>query len=61
MLILFSNLCLTFIYNFTGSAVVITSNEDYLVVDLDSCMGSPLLAEKVLRGSNIISFDLNVA
>ena len=52
---------ITFIHNFTGSTAVKTSNEDYLVVDLDSCMGTPLLAEKVLRGSKMISFDLNVA
>ena len=57
-------LCFTFIYNFPAFVAVvaiITSNNDYLVVDCDSCMLIPLLAEKGLRGSKIISFDLNVA
>ena len=55
-------LCFTFIHNFPASAAAAyTSDNDYLVVDFDSCMITPLLAEKGLRGSKIISFDLNVA
>ena len=56
-------LCFTFIYNFPAfpAAAAFTSDNDYLVVDCDSCMLHPLLAEKGLRGSKIISLDLNVA
>ena len=57
-------LCFTFIHNFPASLVAVvtpTSKKDYLVVDCDSCVGLSLLSEKGLRGSNMISFDLNVA
>ena len=57
-------LCFTFIYNFPASlaaGAAIPSYYDYLVVDCDSCVAIPLLAEKGLRGSKMISFDLNVA
>ena len=56
------NKCLTFFYNFTAAAApVITSNDEYPFVDCDCCMVPPLLAEKGLGGSKIISCDLNVA
>ena len=60
---LFYHLCHTFSYNFTaGSAVpVLAAHDEDLVVDCDGCMVPPLLAEKGLRGSKIISLDLNVA
>ena len=58
---LYSSLCLTITYNFTGFAALISSKDEYPFVDPDSCMAHPWLAEKRLRGSKIISFDLNVA
>ena len=58
---LFSNLCLTITYNFTGFPVPSPSKDEYPFVDCDRCMLIPPLAEKGLRGSKIISFDLNVA
>ena len=58
---LFSNLCLTFIYNFPSFHALITSKEDYPFVDPDRCVAPPLLTEKGSKGSKIISFDLNVA
>ena len=62
MKMLYSNLWLTISYNFTGfHAVVHPSKDEYPFVDPDSSMGHPWLAEKRLRGSKIISFDLNVA
>ena len=54
-------LCFTFIHNFPASDAEGTSDNDYLVVDCDSCVEEPLPAEKGLRGSKMISFDLNVA
>ena len=48
---LYSNLCLTISYNFTGfHAVVHPSKDEYPFVDLDRGMPHPLLAEKRLRG-----------
>ena len=50
----------TFFDNFTSFALI-ASDQDYLFLDLDRCMPHPPLAEKGLRGSKIISFDLKSA
>ena len=61
MLMLFSQLCLTFSHNFTRFHAVHPSKDEYPFVVPDSSMGHPWLAEKELRGSKIVSFDLKLA